>query len=133
MRERLFVQCLSRLGNVWSVWMVPMLFRSCPDCLSKRVGAREHPLCSSSPRRRGSIWGAKCRMAMDSRLRGNDEWICGNDEWICGNDEWICGNDEWICGNDWWICGNDKWIRGNDGWICGNGRGDIRERQGVYG
>src|SRR5690625_4350800 len=92
--------------------VVPRLFEQARWC------TRASP-CSSSPRRRGSIWVAKCGVAMDSRLRGNDRWICGNDEWICGN--------------DWWICGNDKWIRGNDGWICGNGRGDIRERQGVYG
>src|SRR5690625_2291949 len=114
-----FGECLECLDGASPVCVVPRLFEQARWC------TRTSP-CSSSPRRRGSIWGAKCRMAMDSRLRGNDEWICGNDEWICGNDEWICGND-------WWICGNDKWIRGNDGWICGNGRCDIRERQGVYG
>src|SRR5690625_7505000 len=93
MRERLFVQCLSRLGNVWSVWMVPMLFRSCPDCLSKRVGAREHPPCSSSPRRRGSILVAKWRMMMGSRLRGNDGWRGGSDGLISVCIVWVMHGD----------------------------------------
>jgi hypothetical protein len=52
-------------------------------------------------------------ISLDSRLRGNDEWLCG----LRGNDEWLCGlrgNDEWLCGLRW----NDEWLcdlRGNDG------------------
>src|SRR5690625_5974480 len=57
MRERLFAQCLYRLGTAWIVWLVLHDALPISDCLSKRVGAREHPLCSSSPRRRGSILG----------------------------------------------------------------------------
>src|SRR5690625_5470030 len=52
--------------------VVPRLFEQARWC------TRTSP-CSSSPRRRGSILAAKCRMMMDSRLRGNDGWICGND------------------------------------------------------
>src|SRR5690625_7889831 len=59
--------------------VVPRLFEQARWC------TRTSP-CSSSPRRRGSIWGAKCRMAMDSRLRGNDEWRCGREKGIGGRD-----------------------------------------------
>src|SRR5690625_7518197 len=79
MRERLFVQCLYCFGNASSVAIVALPLPYSLAILSKRVGAREHPPCSSSPRRRGSILVAKCRMMMDSRLRGNDGWRCGND------------------------------------------------------
>src|SRR5690625_7814723 len=60
------------MDDAFPVRVVPRLYAHARQC------ALTSP-CSSSPRRRGSILAAKCRMMMDSRLRGNDGWICGND------------------------------------------------------
>src|SRR5690625_6270836 len=64
--------CLDCLVAYSPVCLVPQWFK-------QRLWCTKPSLCSSSPRRRGSILVAKCRMMMDSRLRGNDGWICGND------------------------------------------------------
>src|SRR5690625_5465962 len=83
-----FAYSLECLDGASPVCVVPRLFEQARWC------TRTSP-CSSSPRRRGSILAAKCRMMMDSRLRGNDGWRCGNDCLFTAGNVWemyvVCG------------------------------------------
>ncbi|WOG28850.1 hypothetical protein [Endozoicomonas sp. 8E] len=37
-------------------------------------------------------------LALDSRLRGNDDFLRGNDDFLRGNDDFLRGNDDFLPG-----------------------------------
>ncbi|WOG27629.1 hypothetical protein P6910_24285 [Endozoicomonas sp. 8E] len=47
-----------------------------------------------------SLEGGDPLLALDSRLRGNDDFLRGNDDFLRGNDVFLRGNDVFLHGND---------------------------------
>src|SRR5690625_4166415 len=75
--------CLFSASIVWvlsgGVGWCRSALRSAPIVRASAL-VHENIPCARHPREGGDpFWVAKCRMTMDSRLCGNDGWICGND------------------------------------------------------